>query len=378
MQIKLIQRLTKDVPANVTRWSLSLALFVYLLIVTFVSIAKPITPQPDAVVATWPVQSDSLASSPSLKTIRWHVQQGQYPGNANSHYTLAHDMLARIPNQQPENLEKYYLEARLLQYQHRFEEAQDKLNKLLERAPNHVNGLLLKANLHVVKSEIELALKTCRKLVGVAELTLAAACSLEATSYQENQLGSSYGVLSNLLSNQTDNRDQTEDTKANPIQVWLLQMAADMALRLDKVEQAADWITAKNLNQQPLSYVVLWADIQRLLGNHQQIIDQLEPIVKQSEFKDDSLLIRLAMAETDLGIATSKLRWRPLAKQRIDLRVARNDDFHAADIARYYLFVDQQPALALAWAKENFKHAKLYDDQQLLDSAQSTLQQQEI
>ncbi|WP_343856646.1 hypothetical protein [Aliiglaciecola litoralis] len=340
--------------------------------------AKPVTPTPNTVVANWPAQLNDANSTASLSNVMWHIKQGQYPGNANLHYSLAQSMMARVPQEQLDPMLSHYLQARLLQYQHRFAEAQDHLDRLLSISPRHINGLLLKANLHLVKNQIEQALDTCKQLVGVADLMLATACNLEAASYQPQKLQASYQVLSSLLKTRglaSNGKSSNDDIET---QAWLKQIAADMAIRLDRIDEAETWISAENLAQQPLSYVVLWADIQQRLGNYNAILEQLGSIVEQSEFKDDSLLIRLAMAEKAHYKPQSSGKWQSLAQQRIQLRVARNDDFHAADIARYYLYVDLQPEQALFWARNNFAHAKLFDDKQLLEYAQSFLVQQEI
>ena len=326
--------LAGDLPRFSSGRLLSVSFFLYCSLATFVSFAKPITPTVNTVVASWPVEAVNADIAATLQRVKWHVQQGQYPGNANLHYSQAQKILSRIPTDKREPVEFHYLQARLLQYQHRFIEAQLHLDKLLDLDPNHINGLLLKANLHLVVNDFELALNTCKDLLGVAELMVTTTCSLEAASYQEGKLATSYAVLTRLIQHsQFDKRDLVSG-QASESHTWMLQIAADMALRLGHLDQADTWLSAKTVHQQPLSYVVQWAEVQRQLGRHEVIMEHLSAIVNRSEFKDDGLLIRLAMAEKALLSVPSKSTWGVLAKQRIELRIARQDDFHSADIAR--------------------------------------------
>jgi hypothetical protein len=200
--------------------------------------------------------------------------------------------------------------------------------------------------------------------LGQTQLLVATACALETTA-QQIQLTESYQQMAALVKSQPTFAN-------NPLNNWLLQIATDMALHLDLPKEAQKWLVKGladdlSLDLKPLSYIVLWADVHLALKQHQAVLTALGRIAHTAGFMDDALLSRLAIAETQ----TRQTHWQQLFKQRVDLRIARSDLYHAADLARYYIYVQPSAEEALHWAQLNWQQAKLSDDKMLLEEAKA-------
>jgi hypothetical protein len=361
--------------------SLAILLGLLLMTLAFAIFAKPTTPlNPQTVVASWDVDDNrtniNMSLSERLVKAAWHIEQSQYPGQANMHYGRAKAMLKPFIsddfitniNDTTVNVQQaqlLYLWARVLQHQHQFALAEQILNQAQRiDEQNNSNITLLKASVQLAQGDFANAKKTCTNLLGHAQLITVASCTLEVTS-QQGQLLESYQQMTALLSSQPSFADDSLNN-------WLLQIAADMALHLDLANDAQKWLLKgltekQSLNSKQLSFIVLWADVQLALGQHLEVLNQLGSIVETAGFKDDALLSRLAIAET----YTTQTRWQFLFKQRVDLRIARNDLYHAADLARYYIYVQPNAIEALYWTKINWQQAKLSDDKMLLEKAKA-------
>lgn len=357
--------------------SLMVLLILLLFFITLGVLASPVKPTDrNTIVARWDADSankeTTLPLQQRLEKAAWHIEQGQYAGQANKHYGRARALLSPLfTSQKTQNIgienhhmQSYllYLWARVLQHQHHFSQALEHLEQSIRLNPNNSSAIFLKANVLLTQGLFAQSKQTCAQLLGKADLLLTSACVLEVMANQD-QLATSYSQLTQLLNQKALPSNQQE-------QDWLLQLVAEMALKLNKASEAQDWL-AKGLNdqqglaQKPLSFIVLWADIQLSLANEQRVLQQLASIVEQAEFKDDAVLTRLSLAEKSTG----QLHWQTLLAERIALRLARQDNFHSADIARFYLDIAPNPEQALFWAQVNWQQAKLYDDKHLLHRA---------
>ncbi|WP_340678929.1 tetratricopeptide repeat protein [Paraglaciecola sp.] len=361
--------------------SLLIILILLVLLIALGASATPYTPNTqEQIVAKWDISStdkdQSLSLQQRLEKAAWHIQQGQYAGQANKHYGRARALLSPLFNTDATDTwenkaatthsHALYLWARVLQHQHQFSQAQQVLEQAIILDNGNSAALLLKANVLLAQGQFTKSKQACTQLLGKADLVLTSACVLEVSANQE-QLVSSYAQLSRLLTltHTIPNKPATDQQ-----QDWLLQLAADMALRLDLKSEAQTWLASgltpqQSLAQKPLSFIVLWADIELSLKQEQKVLSQLSIIVNQAGFKDDALLTRLSMAEK----STTKAYWQTLLAERINLRIARKDTFHSADLARYFLDIKPDPELALYWAQINWQQAKLNDDKQLLNRA---------
>ncbi len=199
-------------------------------------------------------------------------------------------------------------------------------------------------------------------LLGKVDLVTLGACSLEVRSSESEQaLRESYAQLQQLIVSQglpTDERN-----------LWLLQMLADMALRLNQPERALQHLQQVS-NKNSLSYWVQWADINLALGDSPAVIQQLTPLINNAPQQDDALLLRLVIAEKNL------LQDSPIHEQlaqRMQLRIARDDQAHAAEVALFFLQVQPDAQQALYWAERNWQLAREASDKLLLERAQQAV-----
>ncbi len=357
-----------------TRLVCALVLLLYLSLVSFISMSAPYSPMEDEIVASWKLtdikqgNSENRGRIPSLENVREHLSLAQFTGQADIHQSQARSMLGELAVTHQLNPEYWYLYARSLQHQHQFNAALGALDKATEMTPNFPSAWLLKANIHLAQSNTIAAKNACSQIIGKVSLAVFSTCVLEVTSYQ-GKLEESYEQLSKLASRGSNAFNETQES------FWQTQILADMALRLGRVDEANTWLAQQlvsaKLADTHISFITLWADVQMELGEYSNVLGALGDIVKQARFKDDALLIRLAMAEKKVypvnQLSSQKARyWQQLAAQRINLRVNRQDSFHAADITKYFLFIEPSPEKALKWAKVNYQQAQLFEDKELL------------
>lgn len=338
---------------------LSVSACLCLVLISAKTISAPSTPDsPDAVVASWPNQFVEEPTGDILVKIKWHLQQTGLPGKATNHSRQAEILLNRIrpPNPLFNNEVYAYLRARSLQQTHQFTAALTVLNQLTLTYPDHVNGWLLKASIHLIQGQYKQAKQACTKLAGQVSGVIFTACVLEVAGYSDD-LSSVYQQLSGL--------EPALTSQSPAIRDWIRQTLADQALRLNKAQQAAKWLTTKQLATKPTSFIALWADAHLALGDSRRVAQQLNSILQHSDNYDDALLIRMSLAEKN----NLNPKWRQILDQRMQLRIARHDQFHAADLARYFLDINLDPEQAIYWASINWQQAKLHADMQLMERA---------
>ncbi|WP_416307317.1 tetratricopeptide repeat protein [Neptunicella sp. SCSIO 80796] len=313
----------------------------------------------DELVASWPVADKGIKQTTDLAYIAQLIDQGQYPGQSSQSYGRAKALLKPFIEQTQFNPQAWYLWARVLQHQHHFEQAQQALQRILNDDPTNINSWLLKANIHLVSNQPQQAKQACLQLLGKADMLTVSTCALEASSYQDKLL-SSYQQL--LAIKQQTNFDDLST------QLWVTQILADMAVRLNKLAEAAVLLDNQDLQKLPLSYLVQWADVQLSLNHHRQVLEQLGKVVQKNSFMDDALLLRLAIAEKRES-SGQDTTWSSRFSRRVTLRELRQDESHAADLARFYMDVTPNPQKAQYWAKMNWRDAKLVADKKLLERA---------
>ena len=344
--------------------------------------AAPYTPSAaDEIVAEW-----NYTASPALQKLQ--AQRHLQPENTAALITLAQAYLTQAAqpgysrlyglaqatlapsiarNEQDANL--WFVWAQLLQHQHHFSEAQIALEKVLALEPTNAGANLLAARIYLIQAQPIAARNACIKLLGQADLLSISACSLEVASQKdEAALRTSYEQLQLMLSNQ----GLPSDERA----AWILQMLADMALRLDEFE-AAEIFLDKVQQKNSVSYWAQWSDVQLKLGHGEAVVNALSKILAAAPEMDDALLVRIVLAEQQQATNNHKRinnadRLQEL-RARVELREARGDQAHAADLAIYYLDIAPNAERALSWAQANWQAAREPSDKALLARAQAAV-----
>lgn len=326
--------------------------FTYLCLLISVNAgAEPYTPADDEIIAKARTINTAHLNQDELMTLLINSQQ---VGQTELRQGLLKNQLQQRYAQSP-TPQIGYMYARVLQREHQFSAALAITDAVLKRDPNHVNTHLLRANMLMVQGDFKAAKQQCLKLLALTAMDVINTCTFDVLS-QDGQLAQSYQSLANSI---TSNK-QSDNTR---------HVLAEMALRLNKPDEALAHIQSLPLKTAPVSLVVLWADIYLAQGNYQKVLNTLPALVNEKQNLEDALLLRLAIAEQHYN-DTSLTQWQNLMAQRVALRELRQDSFHASDLAHYYLDINKQPEKALYWAKINWQQAKLDADQQLLTRAQ--------
>lgn len=335
---------------------------------------------PHTVIATWPIAaSPELQRAQAEKRLKPddptavaalannYLALASMPGESRL-YGLAQATLKPLIDTKTENVQVWLAWAQVLQHQHAFDEALVALDKVFIHEPKNVSANLLAARIYLIQDNAAKARQACLALLGNSDLLTTSACVLEVTSHQPNQLSESYAQLVTLI-----NREGLPDDQRGS---WIVQILADMALRLEKNKEAEDWL-AMRLQNASVNYLAQWADTQFAQGRPQNVIDYLVPIVTAAPEIDDLLLLQLAFAEQAILHSSTHTNhdhpWFTKLTERIQLREQRQDNQHANEIARYYLDIDPQPQKALYWAQIHWQHSREDSDKKLLARAQAAV-----
>jgi hypothetical protein len=342
-------------------------------IVTYSAHAEPYIPSsPDYIIAEW-----STPNSASLRNLQvqnrlqpgdpaavnalvnYYLQQAAQPGRSRL-YGLAEATLKPLIEKNTTDVDLLLAWAQIQQHQHKFSVAQTLVENIIVQAPNNVTANLLAARLQLIQGNPTAAQTYCLRLLGHTDLLTLSTCSLEVRSTLGNkELADSYEQLQQQLA--------TQGLPGDERQVWLLQILADMAIRLNEWDDALAFLN-RIKNPKTLSLWVQWSDINLALGNNQQVVEELTKILNASEQADDSLLVRIVVAEKKLA---KQPVWQPQLRERIALRELRDDQSHASDLAIYYLDIVPDTKKAVYWAERNWQQARETADKNLLVRAKT-------
>ena len=252
--------------------------------------------------------------------------------------------------------------ARLLQHEHRFDEAQLQLEMLLEMNPLNTQARLLLANVALNQGQADKAILLCERLIGQTDLLVATTCLMEARM-QQKPSEIHYAQLQKV----------TRFSERAPVQVqtWINEVLADMALYTDNPEEAIAYCERTKRSDWPVSTWVAWSKAKLQMNQGQEILTHLAPLIDKTAVPNDSMLLYLALAEQQVG---GEHKWIKQMAQRVQLREVNQDTSHAAEVALYYLHLADEPAQALTWATINWDNAKSLNDQLLLDQAKAANQ----
>ena len=331
---------------------------VLMLTISVSASAESHIPKPDYVVSKTTIHYDKNLSIFELEKL---VLRSQNVGETEVNQGFLKTELAKRYQDKP-TAKVGYLYARVLQREHLFDDAIEVIDNVLETTPNDVNSRLLKANMLQVKGKFDSAKAECLRLLGLASVETVSTCALDAES-QNGKLEASYKSLLSISSDK-------------PTSQATQHVLAEMAFRLNQPQQTLKHLSQVNLDEAPVSILVLWSDAQLELTNYRLVIDTIGNLVSEANNLEDALLLRLAQAEKQ-DKKTRATRWQTLLSKRIELRERRQDNFHAADLALYYLTVEDNSDKALYWATINWQQAKLESDKTLLAKASARFKELE-
>lgn len=233
------------------------------------------------------------------------------------------------------------LRALLRQYRHDFDGALADLALAVQLDPQNEEARAWRAAIYMVRADYLAAARECAALVPLTDELQATGCSayLEATTGRTRE---AYARLLDALE-----RAPPADTGAR---LWARTRLAEMAARLGDAPAAErHFKAALALGVNDNFLLAAYADF---------LLEQRRPREVVALLKDwtraDTLLLRLALAEHDLGLPES-VRHAQILGERFADEARRGERLHLAEEARYLLELRGDAGAALAAAAENWQ-----------------------
>ncbi len=233
------------------------------------------------------------------------------------------------------------LRALLRQYRHDFEGALADLALAAQRDPQNAEARAWRAAIFMVRADYAAAARECAALATLVDELQATGCSayVEATT---GKARSAYARLFSAL-------QQAPDTGAGQ-RLWVLTRLAEIAWRLgDATAAERHFRDAMAVDLTDNFLLAAYADFLLEQRRQREVVDLL-----QERTRSDTLLLRLALAERDLGLPGAARHAQSLG-ERFAAAAARGERLHLAEEARYQLELHGDAKSALASAAENWK-----------------------
>jgi hypothetical protein len=233
------------------------------------------------------------------------------------------------------------LRATLKQSQHDFAGALADLDRLIAIVPADVQARLTRATVLTVTGKYDKARRDCASLAPAASSLIVAACDAAPASLS--------GDADEAYRNLTQSLQRSRETPA--VLEWGETLAAEIAVRRQDVIAAETHFRAAYALDPHDAYLrATYADFLLDQGRPRDAL----PLVRD-ETKNDSLLLRLALAEQALPDERAAFdRHRSELAARFEAARARGDSLHRREEARFKLAIENDPRTALALARENW------------------------
>ena len=246
--------------------------------------------------------------------------------------------------------------ATIAQAQHRFDDAVALVERALALTPNDRQAWLLKASIHLVGGNTEDADRACGQLRSVATLVvLTCQARVDIAAGRSTSALRTLGAVLHVLDRAT----------ADPhILAWALSVAGDAAADASP-QQAVGWyresVQLQESTQVRAALVDVLLDMGDLSGAEAALAEAGGGLAL--EVRRMILAVRSNRTATvieDIDALDREFRrW-----------IARNDVAHAREMARFYLDVVDQPALARQLAAANYSIQREVEDQRLVARTQ--------
>jgi predicted Zn-dependent protease len=230
------------------------------------------------------------------------------------------------------------MRGQLRQYRHHFEAALDDFSAALQLDPQFASAHAWRGALYLVQARYPEAQKECLALQALGRDNLYGGCQGLAKAYA-GHMAEGFALLNTSLKN----------TQIASNRQWLLTRMAEVAAWRGQAKDAEKYYLQALAVQLDSGYLLAaWADF---------LLDQKRPaeVVKwlAKWESSDGLLLRLALAESQLKLATA-----PAHVQALDDRFAagklRGDTTHLAEEARFQLQLRGNARLASRLAAANY------------------------
>ncbi|MBI4290071.1 MAG: hypothetical protein HY661_01170 [Betaproteobacteria bacterium] len=249
-------------------------------------------------------------------------------------------------------IEILFTRALLRQYRHDFTGALADIDAVLARDPGYSNALMWRVALNLAQANYGAARADCERARSVVSALSAIACPAVVDGLT-GKARSAYATLSAAMAQSpTSDPDQKQ---------WMLTRLAEMAQRFGDGKRAERHFREALAASGPDQFVLAaYADF---------LLDEKRPAEVIALLKDwsrsDSLLLRLARAESMLGTRAAAEHTKALA-DRFAAAALRGDKLHQKDEALFELHLRNSPARAVELAKENWTAQREPSDARVL------------
>ena len=252
-----------------------------------------------------------------------------------------------------ENVTAQLLKAKILQFNHQFEQATQTLTQILSRTPRNAQARLMRANISLVEGRLQDSKKDCAILGLVESSLISATCMAAVDGLQTNNI---FQLVDELLSVHA----QSDWQHLSQYQ-WMIGIIAESLMVHGHYDKALSFLELKDSDISSDNYLMsLKADIYLQQHKYQRVIELLG-----SHYKSTPLLVRLLIAEKKLNSASFGKHNR-LMQMRIDAERARRGSQHLREQGYYYLYVMNDLVSAKELAMRNWKKQKEIADLRLL------------
>ncbi len=244
------------------------------------------------------------------------------------------------------------LRAVIRQSQHQFDGALADLDRTLAINPAHAQAWLSRAFILQVQGRYDEALKSCGRLPSAVSALVQVTCAARIQSLS-GQAPGAFERLSRVL-------DRSKDVPP-PLRLWALTVLAEIAeLSGQEALAARTYREALSLGLRDAYLLGVYADFLLDRGRHEDVRELLA-----GENRTDALLLRLALAERQLGDPEAANHIAVL-EARFEASRRRGDTRHRRAEARFALHVKNEPERALRLALDNWRSQKEPGDARLV------------
>jgi tetratricopeptide (TPR) repeat protein len=273
----------------------------------------------------------------AIPVAQFYIQQSRLRGDLRF-LGYAQAVLAPWVQQKPPVPDVLVLQATLQQSRHEFSTSLATLGRALSVRPDNPQALLIQATVLRVLGRYREADAACDRFSRIVEPGLGAIC-VQSLRGLNGHLESSYAVLTQVSSQGWPSAEKS----------WLYSELGEMAVRLGRDDEAQHWFQ-QDLDLAPADFYVraAYADLLLRQGRAGEVLALL-----QGRESFEPLLLRIAIAQR-------QLRDPRLVQSSARLEAAfaaeeqRGETVHRREQARFLLEVEDQPALSLAAALENW------------------------
>ncbi|NND59811.1 MAG: tetratricopeptide repeat protein [Gammaproteobacteria bacterium] len=247
---------------------------------------------------------------------------------------------------QPHPVDLRLQSARLLQARHDFQGARRLLDEVVATDPTNAEAWSLLTSLAVLRGDYATARNACARMALLGYASRAIVCGTELASLH-GRSAEAYENLSNHLS-KIDDPD---------VASWAHQVAADIALRLDRTERAIVHGRQSLTLKSSLYGVVRLSDFLMRDDRYEEALKLL-----QTQPRTDAVVLRQARANKALGKSVNE----ELLAQRMTAIQRRGDTAHAREEAYYALYIADDDEMAVDAAARNWDMQREPIDAELL------------